>query len=244
MSFNQKILDRMQEKHLTKAQLAKAADIPYTTLDSMLKRDSDQKRMEGMLKIAALLGTSIEELVLTDESLKGTGTFTADERELVDTFRTLDERGKSAVRALMSHEASESAPEMPKAKRLAPILPLRRLKVYDFPAAAGAPLPLFSEDYIWHETNEAPKEADFGIRISGDSMEPVIRDGSIVWIKQQEALGEGQIGIFLLNGEALCKKLDRSGRRCFLVSENPRYAPIGILENDDLRVVGKVLFSV
>ncbi len=245
MSFNQKILDRMQEKHLTKAQLAKAADIPYTTLDSMLKRDSDQKRMEGMLRIAALLGTSIEELVLSDADFSKSDALTGEERELIDRFRSLDERGKNTVHALIAHETNtriKSAPSS--AKILANQMALRRMKVYDLPAAAGAALPLSSEDYTWHETDQAPRDADFGIRISGDSMEPVIRNGSIVWIKQQETLGEGQIGIFLLNGEALCKKLDRSGRRCFLVSENPRYAPIGVLENDDLRVVGRVLFSV
>ena len=245
MSFNQKILDRMQEKHLTKAQLAKAADIPYTTLDSMLKRDSDQKRMEGMLRIAALLGTSIEELVLSDTDFAKSDAFTGEERELMETFRSLDERGKNTVRALLTHESRLCEKNEPDtAKIIAEQLAMRRIKVYDLPAAAGAALPLAHEDYSWHETSDAPREADFGIRISGDSMEPVIRNGSIVWIKQQETLGEGQIGIFLLNGEALCKKLDRSGRRCFLVSENPRYAPISVLENDDLRVVGRVLFSV
>ena len=105
MSFNQKILDRMQEKHLTKAQLAKAADIPYTTLDSMLKRDSDQKRMEGMLRIAALLGTSIEELVLSDTDFAKSDAFTGEERELMEAFRSLDERGKNTVRALLAHES-------------------------------------------------------------------------------------------------------------------------------------------
>lgn len=243
MSFNQKIMERMQEKHLTKAQLAKAADIPYTTLDSMLKRDSDQKRMEGLLRIAQILGTSIEELVLDEDALKQGDTLSTAEREFLETWRTLDARGKNAVRALAEHEAQEVEDTSEKAEEVPeyPQVFLRRLKVFDMPAAAGAALPLFSEDYTWHETSAAPQGADFGVRISGDSMEPVISDGSIVWIKQQEALGEGQIGIFLLNGEALCKKLDRSGRRCFLVSENPRYAPIGILENDDLRVVGRVL---
>ncbi len=176
-----------------------------------------------------------------DSAPKNAQALTSSERELIDTWRTLDTRGRSAVRALLLHEASleenETAAEMP---AFTPVL--RRLKVYDFPAAAGAALPLHSEDYTWQDAPDAPREADFGIRISGDSMEPVIADGSVVWIKQQEAIGEGQIGIFLLNGEALCKKLDRSGRRCFLLSENPRYAPIGVLADDDLRVVGRVLF--
>ena len=101
MSFNQKILDRMQEKHLTKAQLAKAADIPYTTLDSMLKRDSDQKRMEGMLRIAQILGTSIEELVLSDADFEQSDALSTAEREFIDTYRTLDARAKATLLALL-----------------------------------------------------------------------------------------------------------------------------------------------
>lgn len=241
MSFNQKIVERMQKLHLTKAQLAKAADIPYTTLDSMLKRDSDQKRMAGILRIAEILGTSVEELVFPEENpASREGSLSSSEREIIERFRALDARGKSAVHALLSHEfeqtqAAVSASDVPAET-------VRRLKVYDFPAAAGAALPLFSEDYTLQDATHAPHSADFGVRISGDSMEPLIADGSVVWVERQEALLEGQIGIFLLNGEALCKKLDRSGRRCFLVSENPRYAPIGVLDDDDLRVVGKVLF--
>ena len=239
MTFNEKIVERMQEMQLTKAQLAKAADIPYTTLDSMLTRTSDQKRMECMLRIAEILGTSVEELVFDDEARASSDALNSAEREIIKLWRTLDLRGKAAVQTLMNFESEQCEPLAVPEEVFAPV---RRLKVYDFPAAAGAALPLFSEDYTWQNADGAPTEADFGIRISGDSMEPVISDGSIVWIKQQEAVLEGQIGIFLLNGEALCKKLDRSGRRCFLLSENPRYAPIGVLEDDDLRVVGRVLF--
>ena len=63
MSFSRKVNDLLKEKRITKAELAKAVGIPYTTLDSMLKRDSDTKRLTFISRIAGYLGVSCEELI-------------------------------------------------------------------------------------------------------------------------------------------------------------------------------------
>jgi len=39
--------------------------------------------------------------------------------------------------------------------------------------------------------NEVAPEADFGIRIHGDSMEPRYINGQIVWVQQTEELESG-----------------------------------------------------
>ena len=66
MSFNKKVVKLLKEKKKSKAELAKAAGIPYTTLDSMLKRESDTSRLATIYKIAEYLGVSVEELVFDD----------------------------------------------------------------------------------------------------------------------------------------------------------------------------------
>ena len=43
-------------------------------------------------------------------------------------------------------------------------------------------------------------DADFGVRVAGDSMEPLYLDGQIIWIHKQETLEEGEIGVFFLEG--------------------------------------------
>lgn len=90
---------------------------------------------------------------------------------------------------------------------------------------------------------EIPSKADFGVNISGDSMEPKIFDGDIVWVKAMLQIENGEIGIFILDGDALCKKLhvDYNKRIIELVSLNPKYTPRRIGAEDDLRTVGKVL---
>lgn len=67
-----------------------------------------------------------------------------------------------------------------------------------------------------------PIDANFGVRITGNSMEPQIYDGDIVWVKQQQILEEGQIGVFVLNNEGYCKKYHTNR----LESLNPKYADI------------------
>ena len=102
-------------------------------------------------------------------------------------------------------------------------------------------MPILADDYSLANAESAPSDASFGIRISGDSMEPVIEDLSVVWVRNQESLENGDVGIFVLNGESLCKKLNTSSGKCYLESFNSKYSPIEVLETDDLRVVGKVI---
>ena len=50
-----------------------------------------------------------------------------------------------------------------------------------------------------------PKGADFGVRVSGDSMEPVYQDGQIVWVEECETLAVGEFGIFAYDGYGYLK---------------------------------------
>lgn len=91
--------------------------------------------------------------------------------------------------------------------------------------------------------DEVPAKADYGLRISGDSMEPEIADGEIVWIEAKMQIESGQIGIFILNNEAYCKRLriDHKQRKVYLCSTNPKYEPIEVNECDFLHTVGRVI---
>ena len=116
------------------------------------------------------------------------------------------------------------------------------LPLYALAVSAGTGEFLDGDDYDTVEVGEdVSPRADFGVRISGDSMEPRFVHGQIVWIKRQETLLPGEIGIFLFNGSGYCKRLERSGDTVALVSLNPRYAPIRISAGDELRVLGKVV---
>lgn len=238
MSFNKKVVKLLKEKKKTKAQLAKAAEIPYTTLDSMLKRDSDTIRLATIFKIAEYLDVAVEELVFDDSHHARKKTELSDsELLLIENYRMIDERGKGAVNAVLNYEASRVKNTQHKVSNDG----VRKIPVYISPAAAGAPLPILADEYSLVQSVDAPADANFGIKISGDSMEPYISDASVVWVKKQDSIASGDVGIFVLNGESLCKKLNYANGVCTLESFNSKYAPIEVLESDDLRVVGRVL---
>ena len=124
--------------------------------------------------------------------------------------------------------------DAPRSRR---VLPLYRLAV-----SAGTGELLDDTDYDSVEVgDEVSPAADFGVRIAGDSMEPRFVSGQVVWVKRQETLLPGEIGIFLYNGSGYCKVLERDERGVFLRSLNPHYAPIPVGEGDELRVFGRVV---
>ena len=125
--------------------------------------------------------------------------------------------------------------------RQKPIVIPRQIPLYDLPASAGTGVFLDGDSYTMIDADEnVPTEATFAVRISGDSMSPLFKDGQTVYVRQQPKLENGDIGIFVLNGDAYCKKLDtKDGLK--LVSINPQYQPIKIKYAYELRAVGKVV---
>lgn len=144
----------------------------------------------------------------------------------------LSMRGRAAVYNCLDFEYSNM--------RIAQYGKRRTLPVYLQPAAAGLGNYLGDCDFEEMEL-DAPQDADAGIRISGDSMEPIIHDDEIVLVKFCPQIENGQIGIFVLGGEAYCKRLEYRAGEAYLCSFNSKYSPIRINASDDLRVIGRVL---
>ena len=127
-------------------------------------------------------------------------------------------------------------------KRDGEIISLRKLPLYDIAVSAGTGQFLDSDRYELVEVGEeVPLTANFGVRISGDSMEPKFQHGQVVWVTQERNIKTGDIGIFLYDGDVYCKKLEKTPHGIRLVSENPRYEPIIIKPEREFRVFGRVV---
>lgn len=132
---------------------------------------------------------------------------------------------------------------------------MRRMPVSMLKVSAGTGVYLDEEDFEEEEFPEEdiPTQATFGLYVSGDSMSPLYQDGDLVWVQRCGQLRKGEIGIFLLDGEGYIKKYEEKriqgewdeGNRVVpvLVSLNPRYEPITVTEDRELRIVGRVLPS-
>ncbi len=145
----------------------------------------------------------------------------------------LPPRGRAAVKNCLDFEYKASMQ-----KRI-PLQP-RNIMVYTQVATAGRGSYLDDQDAeVCHI--EAPETASYAIRISGDSMEPLIHDGDLVFVQRQNELASGEIGIFTYNGECFCKMWDNRNGVPKLISLNKKYAPIFVQASDNLYVNGKVL---
>jgi len=118
----------------------------------------------------------------------------------------------------------------------------RLLRLFDIPVSAGAGNFLDDSSYEMIKAPAyVPITADFALKVSGDSMEPMLQDGQIIWIKEQQALSSGEIGIFTYGGDVYCKELVIDGGMFFLRSLNSAYDDIEILEDFGFSTVGKVV---
>lgn len=132
------------------------------------------------------------------------------------------------------------------------------MPVYYLPVSAGTGTFLDGEacEMIGFPADSVPSGAEFGLRVSGDSMEPVYHDGQIVWVQACDTLRVGEVGIFTCGGEGYIKAYaerepedaeafadayGRVRRQPVLISYNRKYAPRPVSPEETFRIVGRVL---
>ena len=90
----------------------------------------------------------------------------------------------------------------------------RHYRLYDTPVSAGTGNFLDVSSYEMIEApGFVPVNAEFALRITGNSMEPLLQDGRIVWIKTQDVLDSGDIGIFVYYDEVFWVRNYRQSHR-------------------------------
>lgn len=153
-------------------------------------------------------------------------------------FRNLNEEG--VHKALDYIHLLENSGDY-KIAEVIPLPLLRERKVFYTTVSAGTGSFLDSNDYEIYSAPDIPEKASFGVYVSGDSMEPRYHNNDLIWIEQTEMLGDGEIGIFYLDGNAYIKKFQNNCLGTYLISLNNIYQPIPITENNSFRIFGRVL---
>ena len=109
--------------------------------------------------------------------------------------------------------------------------------------------PIFADEQLeGYASVEGDINADFCLYAKGDSMiDAGIRDGSIVFVRKQPTVENGQIAVVLIEDDATLKRVyfDKDNRRMILNPANPAYAPIVVdsaqLESGSVRILGKAV---
>lgn len=236
----QRILNIMAEKKISYGELSKATGVHKSALQRYATGETDKIPIDRLELIAAALGVNTEYLVgwedakpilSNDAQHIGVLYDRADDVDKMLTHNVLDKYDEEKIVTISTSKKNPGG--------------FLELDVYDEPAAAGLGNYLYAPEPRREQFPSfmVPKGTSFGIRISGDSMEPVIADGSTVFVKHTMTVESGKVGIFVLNGSGFCKQLivDKAKQEVRLHSINPKYEDIIVAPEDSLITVGQVL---
>ncbi|MBF2182982.1 MULTISPECIES: LexA family transcriptional regulator [Bacillati] len=127
-------------------------------------------------------------------------------------------------------------------------LPVKKIPVV---SKISAGLPIYSEenlvDYIYFATNKLNSDKEeFGLKVSGDSMDKIFQDGDIVVVEKDSIVENGQLGVVMVNGyNATVKRIRYNKNQVILIPEsnNPEHLPQVYGEDDEVKIIGRVVAS-
>ena len=248
--FSERLIKSRERVGITQRKLAELLDITPTRLNywEKGKREPDVLMIK---KISSTLKVNPNYLIGLSEDYKLEST-TCDvslnqyEIEHIKKYRALDKLGKTLVDFVLETECKRITPPptTPKSKIIdfQEEKAKRELPYYTIGASAGNGNFLATNDYILIEVDDyVPQQANYALKVKGDSMEPKYHDGDIVYVKTQKSIENGEIGIFCIDDNVYIKKLECVDGKCKLISLNPSYDPIEIKESNEFKCFGKVL---
>lgn len=200
MTFGNRCRARREELGMSRAQLAGLLGVSVSAVSNYETGVSFPKE-EVLLRLFDALHTDPN--TLFQDSFRGGGhVLSRSERALIDRCRALSPRGRETVKhladtlcAYQEEVAGDGADAEPR------VIPL-----YHSSAAAGYAAPVFGEDFDYLTVeDDVPQAAEYAVRIQGDSMLPFIEDGEVVYVNR-DPLTIGDIGIFWVDGDMLCKQ--------------------------------------
>ena len=230
------IQDRIDEKGMSMSELARRVGIAKSTMSRYFNRTREFP-LNKTDDFAKVLG-------MTPEYLLGIQKVNNIEPEILSIFNQLDEDRQANVvdyaTTLLNEQVSMKATTVLEKYRTDDYI----IDYVEGMVAAGHGT--FQEDNLHMEVRlraeDVPESYDTIAKVAGDSMEPLIEDNDLLFIKVTSQVDINSIGIFQINGKNFVKKLKRDyDGSWYLQSLNSGYEEIHLSENDDIRTIGEVV---
>ena len=212
-----------KERGLTNAQIAKMSGVTLSTLDKITSGANTNPKLDTLQAICKVLGCTLNDFDDSTQQKKaktigldfGNSSMAHDYShaalQLARDYDGLDRWGKQAVRDLADTELARMEDEARFREEAKEPQEPKVINLYLEPSAAGIASPVEGRDYTVLELGpDDPQGAAYAVRLQGDSMEPDFPDGSIVFVNH-DALADGDIGIFSVDGGTVCKQYHRDG---------------------------------
>lgn len=163
------------------------------------------------------------------------------EERLLKKYRSLDTYGKQVIDLILECEFKRVNEQVELTVKEDELLYDETYPKTEYLTSLSAGTGLFVFDDIPTKITqvvEKYKDADFVIGVSGNSMEPTYHDGDKVAVKKQSTIEDGEIGVFMINGDGYIKEFNHN----VLISHNKKYPIITVSKNTIC--IGKVLGKI
>lgn len=247
------------ERKMTNERLSERSGIPLGTLSKLMAGMNESPKLSNIVAICNALDCSVDYIITGNPENTNNFTLSAAEIRLIEQYRKLDTWGQKLTQAVIAHEqervengiGAHPAATDHKARILQPVQSAgryagtqtktgkRTLMLYELPVSAGSGVYLDDSkaERLSIPNNSKTLEADYALRISGNSMEPKYHNGDVLLVQSTESIEVGEAGIFLLDGSGFFKIY--GGDR--LISLNPDYGPILLKDFEDVQCRGRVI---
>lgn len=217
------IIDLCNQKGWSLSEFARKLDLPKSSISRYFNK-SRQLPINKINIFADTLGVSSEYLLGIKIS----------NNDLLDIYNKLDSKRQSKVYEFASHQLDEQ--NGIQEEKVVYLVRGRQ-------SAAGSMIHVDDVDAEMGvlPSSIVPNGANELVQITGDSMEPLIKKGSEVYLRYQPTVEDGEVAIVRVEDEGVtCKYLYRDGKNVILKSENPKYEDL-IVDAEKVSVIGKVL---
>lgn len=233
-----RIKQKRTEKNITQDDLAKNLGLNKSTIQRYETGKIKAVKLPVIEAMARMLHVNPAWLIGKSEEETPSYSVHLDSKsqELLNNYNKLNDLGQHEVR-----KRAAELTEIPRYLKDEPESKIITLDIdsFEMPASAGTGMFLSDEykEVIQVKDCYEARTADFVIPIAGDSMEPLYSDGDRVFVKSMPMVEVGEIGIFVINGDAYIKKRGRDR----LISLNRKRKDIVFGEGDTIVCLGKVV---
>ena len=255
------------QKKITNDKLSELTGIPLGTLSKIMAGVSDSPKLSNIIAICDALECTLDYIVSGTPENHNNYTLTDDEIEFIENFRKLDSYGRELVEMVAEKESERVEAEGITVKRTRQSAKRsddkggvilagnvkersdsmykqngfgkRAVILYELPVSAGTGVFLdgVGTSEIMIPDNAKTGNADYALRISGNSMEPKYHNGDVLLVEETDQVEVGEAGIFILDGAGYFKIY--GGDR--LISLNPNYKDIPLRDFSEVLCCGRVI---
>lgn len=247
LTFGEKIKEARRHQNLTQKQLANLIGAAHNSISDW-ENNKNKPDPDTIELLCGVLQITPNYLLASTEEV-----FSPKEKLIIKNYRTLNSESQKHIDYEIEREVKRSQ-ELAELKENPPTIlieapekfsPIRYISYHQRTASAGNGQVVFEDmpvDRIAIPDIPKYKRVSYAIGVNGQSMEPLYNDGDILLIEPTCQVEIGEIGIFIVDGEAFVKKLGNGE----LISLNKGYPNIAWTEYSNCmgRVVDKLHYDL